>query len=136
MTVAPRRKLPSRYATTYHSRVATVVVLDDDESIVALLRTIVVDAGHTAVTGRALSEIPLGTRADLVITDLIPVRPYTADAARNWIAEIRERFGGAVIVVTAHRGAAGDRETLGADDVVAKPFDVDQILEAMDRLLR
>jgi DNA-binding response OmpR family regulator len=116
--------------------VATVVVLDDDESIVALLRTVVQDAGHSAVAGRDLSQIPLGTRAELAITDLIPVRPYSADAARIWIARIRERFGGAVIVVTGHRSATDELDKLGADDVIAKPFDVDQIVAAMDRYLR
>lgn len=72
---------------------------------------------------------------ELVISDLLSCDAYEVEAASAWVAEIRRRIPGVpVVVCTAHRRAASDREAIGADAVITKPFDVDELLALVDRL--
>ena len=114
---------------------ATVVVLDDDRAMVELLRTLVEDAGHDVVAATELEDLPAAVRADLVVSDLMPLRSYRSDAAREWVKRLRARFAAPVLVVTAHIGALAEADRLGADAVVAKPFDVDVLSATVRDLL-
>jgi DNA-binding response OmpR family regulator len=112
--------------------VATIVILDDDQVMVELLRTIAEDAGHDAVTATDLEDVPAGVRGDVVISDLMPLTAYRPEPARDWVRRLRARFAAPVIIVTAHAGALREADRLGADAVVAKPFEV-EILAATIR---
>ena len=113
-----------------------IVVLDDDEVIVELLRTVLADAGHVPVAARSLDGLPAETRADLVLTDLIPVQGYRREVAKHWIDGLRRRFGGApIVIVTAHGAALAEPDALGADGIVVKPFDVEALVAEIDERL-
>jgi DNA-binding response OmpR family regulator len=116
---------------------ATIMVLDDDQIILDLLRTVLTDAGHTTLVASRLDAIPVGATADLVIIDLIPLKAYRRDAAIDWVTSVRARFSGApLFVVTAHAPAMAEPDMLGADAILAKPFDVETLLAKIDELLR
>jgi DNA-binding response OmpR family regulator len=110
-------------------------VLDDDRAIVEILTSLMTEIGHTPVAAQDLAEVPKTERPDLVLTDLISLTPYRLDGARDWIAQLRERFGVPIVVVTAHAQAAEDARALGADDVLAKPFEVDALVEVVGGLI-
>jgi CheY-like chemotaxis protein len=115
---------------------ASIVVLDDDPIVLELLRTVLDDAGYASICGTSLDEVPAGAQADLVISDLVPVKAYSRETALAWIARLRERFGPApIVIITAHIAALRERDALGADGVVGKPFDVDALLEQIAKLL-
>lgn len=115
---------------------ATILVLDDDQVILDLLRTVLADAGHAVMVVPHLDAVPPDARADLVITDLVPLQAYRRDAALDWVSSLRARFPGSpLLVVTAHAAAAAEREGLGADGILAKPFDVEALLAKVDDLL-
>ena len=114
---------------------ARIVVLDDDETLLALMRTMIEEAGHTAVSAGALEDLEPGTTADVVVTDLIPLKAYDGAKARDWIARLRRRFSAPLIVVTAHAGALAEPDRLGADAVVGKPFDLDEMSALIERHL-
>jgi DNA-binding response OmpR family regulator len=115
---------------------ATIVVLDDDQVILDLLRTVLTDAGHTTLVASRFDAIPVGATADLVIIDLIPLKHYRRDAALEWVLSVRSRFSGApLFVVTAHAPAVAEPDMLGADAILAKPFDVEMLLAKVDELL-
>jgi DNA-binding response OmpR family regulator len=115
--------------------VATILVLDDDQVLVDLLDAVVEDSGHTTVVATAIEDLAPDTRPDLVVTDLMPLAGYQADAARRWVSDLRARFGVPVIVVTAHAEAVAEHDKLGADDVIAKPFDIDALVSRISALL-
>src|SRR5688572_25734920 len=114
----------------------TIMVLDDDQVILDLLRTVLTDAGHTTLVAPHFDAIPFGATADLVIIDLIPLKAYRRDAALEWISSVRSRFSGApLLVVTAHGPAVVESDMLGADAILGKPFDVEMLLAKVDELL-
>ena len=114
----------------------TILVLDDDQVILDLLRTVLTDAGYETVMAPGLQAIPPDTNADIVITDLVPLKAYRRESAVDWIASIRERFADSpLLVMTAHADAVAEADMLGADAVMGKPFDVEALLAKLDELL-
>lgn len=113
---------------------AQVLVIDDDPAIAELLHSVLVEGGHEPEAATTLDGF--GSNGyELVIADLLSCDAYGLEAAAAWVAEIRRRIPGVpVVVCTAHRRAASDREAIGADAVITKPFDVDDFLALVDRL--
>src|SRR5439155_1218257 len=93
----------------------TVLVIDDDQIIVDLLKMVVEDAGHEVVIASAMDRIPQPLAPDLILTDLIPLKSYRRDLAQEWIRDLRSRYPRIpIVVVTAHAEAARDAGQLGA----------------------
>ena len=114
----------------------TVLVLDDDQVILDLLETVLADAGYTTILSPSLQAVPADTRPDVVITDLVPLKAYRRDTAIGWISSIRTRFADApLLVVTAHADASAEADRLGANAIVGKPFDVEELLAKIEELL-
>ncbi len=114
----------------------TILVLDDDQVILDLLQTVLTDAGYDTVVAPGLHEIPPDTNADIVITDLVPLTAYRRESALEWIGSLRARFiNSPVLVVTAHADAVAEADMLGANAILAKPFDVEVLLAKLDELL-
>ena len=114
----------------------TILVLDDDQVILDLLQTVLSDAGYDTVVASGLSAIPVNTSADIVITDLVPLKAYRRESALDWVASLRARFvHSPLLVVTAHTDAVAEVDMLGANAVMGKPFDVDVLLAKVDELL-
>ena len=110
------------------------MILDDDRVMVDLLRTVIEDAGHRVIAAADLEDVPGDTRADLVLSDLLPLSGYRSEPARQWVRALRARFAAPIVVITAHAAALGEPDRLGADAVLGKPFDIDT-LSATVRLL-
>src|SRR5256884_3587675 len=103
----------------------TVLVIDDDQIIVDLLKMVVEDAGHEVVIASAMDRIPQPLAPDLILTDLIPLKSYRRDLAQEWIRDLRSRYPRIpIVVVTAHAEAARDAGPARADAVLEKPVDV------------
>jgi DNA-binding response OmpR family regulator len=113
-----------------------ILVLDDDQVILDLLQTVLDDAGYEIFLASSLSQVPEGTSVDVVITDLIPLKEYRRETAAEWVASLRSRFlRSPLVIVTAHADALTEADKLGADAIVAKPFDVDVLLAKLEELL-
>jgi DNA-binding response OmpR family regulator len=114
----------------------TILVLDDDQVILDLLQTVLTDAGYDTIVAPEIDRIAPEASADLVITDLVPLKAYTREAALDWVSALRARFRGSpVVVMTAHAAAAAEPDMLGANAIIAKPFDVELLLTKIDELL-
>ncbi len=111
-----------------------ILVIDDDTTIAELICAVVEDAGYACATCHAARDLPSGP-FDVVITDLLETAPYSRAAAARWLGKLAERYPGTpVVVVTAHAGAARDREALSAWRVIMKPFEIEQLLDAIRQL--
>jgi len=114
----------------------TILVLDDDQVILDLLQTVLKDAGYDTVLAPGLQGIPANTGADIVITDLVPLKAYRRESALDWVTSLRSRFGDSpLFIVTAHADAIAEPDMLGANAIMSKPFDVDVLLAKLDELL-
>jgi two-component system KDP operon response regulator KdpE len=116
---------------------ATVLVIEDDASLNAALAATLKAAGYRPVTARSAAE---GLRwfahyaPDLVLLDLgLPDRD-----GLGVIAEIRGRSTTPIVVLSAREteGVKVEALDLGADDYVAKPFGVDELLARIRAGLR
>ena len=115
---------------------AKVLVLDDSELIAGLMRTVLTESGHEVAISTDPDVLPSDVSPDLIVTDLVSQRPYRLEEARAWVASLRTRFPGKpVVVCTTHQAALADRDALGAAAVIGKPFEVDDLLATVARLI-
>lgn len=124
-------------AATPGSSTAHLLVVDDEADVRDLLRRYFEGQQFrvTAVDGGAAMRAAIaGERIDLVLLDLgLPGEDGLA--LMHWL---RARWRGPVVIVTG-RGDTVDRVVgleLGADDYVAKPFDLRELLARVRSVLR
>lgn len=119
---------------------ASILVIDDEASVRRLLRLLLERAGHRVVEARDGAEGVLLFRSaptDLVITDLY----MPGQDGIETIQQLREEYPDCRILAVsggASLGADGpleDAKLLGASDVLAKPFQAEDLLEAVRRLI-
>lgn len=117
---------------------ATILIIDDEESIRHLLREVLEKAGHQvfeASNGREGLATYQTHSPDLVIMDLL--MPDT-DGLETTLQLTREYLDAKVIAIT---GAQGDRNFLdvanlfGARRTFQKPFDITKLLQAIQEEL-
>jgi two-component system response regulator (stage 0 sporulation protein F) len=113
---------------------ATILIIDDEQSIRDLLREVLQTAGHRVIEARDGREgLALYQKqpVDLVIMDLL--MPDT-DGLEATLQLTREYVDAKVIAMT---GAQGDRNFLdvaklfGARRTFEKPFDINKLVEAV-----
>ncbi len=117
---------------------ATILVIDDEQSIRGLLKGVLQKAGHRvleAEDGRKGLDLYQKEPVDLVIMDLL--MPET-DGLEATLQLTREYLDARVIAIT---GAQGDHnflnvaKLLGARRAFEKPFDINKLLDAVQEEL-
>lgn len=116
---------------------ATILVIEDDDSVVGLLRTILEAEDHrveVAEDGLAgLLKLRTGRTPDLAVVDLMMP---DVDGIRV-LEQLLDEGGGElpvpVVVVTGYpEGAVRCRRLLDPSDVLEKPFDPEDLLARID----
>lgn len=120
---------------------ARILLADDLPAFTALLRTVLEGRGHTVVEcgdgAEALAALARGT-FDLIIVDMMMPGLDGIETVR------RLRTGGCTTPVVAMSGGSDDfpavhsltmSEMHGANRVLFKPFDNDELLAVVDELL-
>ena len=113
---------------------ARILVVDDEPSILTLLRTILRVNGHEVFTASD-SHIGLdllgNTSFDVLLLDL-----QIGDAdGRDFYRRARAQdFRGAIVIVSAYGALRAARE-LGADGAIAKPFAPNELMDEIDRAI-
>ena len=117
-------------------RVTKILVIEDDRDIRRLISQVLSDEGYELVFVDALDNAPADQAPDVLITDLVGVRPYASEPARAWIRRVQDRYPGTpVVVCTAHELAMKDPDQLGAAAVLPKPFAIDLLVQTVARLI-
>jgi DNA-binding response OmpR family regulator len=114
-----------------------VLIVDDDPQVTELLHDYLESHGFriaTAANGSQMRQVLARQSIDLVLLDL----GLPGEDGLSLMRWLREQWHGAVIILTG-RGEAVDRVVgleLGADDYVAKPFDLRELLARVRAVLR
>ncbi|HEY8210949.1 MAG TPA: response regulator [Myxococcaceae bacterium] len=109
-----------------------VLIVDDDSDMRAVLVLALQDAGYTtrvAQDGRQALDAVAARMPALVLLDMLMPVMDGWQCAR----ELHARYGQAVriVVITAAEHAWARAQEVAADDVLPKPFDVDDLLRVV-----
>lgn len=117
---------------------ARILVADDSETILLLLRTRLEMAGHvveTAADGEEVTGLLHRAEApqpDLLLLDAMMPRKSGIDALRELRADGLDM---PALIVSAHRDGGGDDDDqLGIAGYISKPIDFDQLFERIAEL--
>jgi CheY-like chemotaxis protein len=116
---------------------ALVLVADDSETILLLMRTRLEMAGHVVATAadgqEVLDAVADGGMPDLLLLDAMMPRKSGIDALRELRADGHEV---PALIVSAHQnpGDADAPTDLAIDGYITKPIDFDRLLETIAEL--
>ena len=111
------------------------MVIEDDRDIRNLIRQVLSDEGYDLTFVDGLDRGPADLAPDLVIMDLVGLRPYESGSARASVLVVSLRYPTTpIIVCTAHEPALAEVDRLGAAAVLPKPFSIDLLVETVARL--
>jgi two-component system chemotaxis response regulator CheY len=110
-----------------------ILVVDDDPEILAMLRDFLESEGlsvRTASNGEEALDALATTTPSLILLDMrMPVLDGWGFAERYRAGA----FGYPIVVMTAAESARRWAEEIGATGYIAKPFDVDELLQTIER---
>src|SRR5215207_6118737 len=114
-----------------------VLVVDDDPDIRLLIRYALVDEGYEvdeASDGQVALDLAGRRKPDIIVLDMRMPRMDGWEFSRLY----RERHGALVpiIVLTAARDAALRAADIHAEGYIAKPFDLEELLELVSSTVR
>lgn len=118
----------------------SILIIDDDEQVQELLEAAVQEIGHTSRTAAGLKEGYEKLKkfgADILILD----RGLPDGDGIQLCLTIRKdlRYKNLPILMLTGKSEAGDKVLglrFGADDYLAKPFDMEELLARVDALIR
>ena len=119
------------------AKAKTILLVDDDVDILSALRTVLERKGYRVLTasdgnqGLAVAE---REAPHLVVVDMM--MPKKSGFLVLEKLKSRPDGGPKVIMITANEGSRhrAYAEVLGVDDYIRKPFDMNRLLEAAERL--
>ena len=113
-----------------------VLVIDDDDELVEVIRQVLRDAGYSVATvrhGAAALELTKHIAPDLILLDLsMPVMD-----GWSFVRQYRRtaKKGARIVLLTANSAAADIARTLEADGYIVKPFSIDDLVATVAREL-
>jgi two-component system, OmpR family, KDP operon response regulator KdpE len=114
-----------------------VLLVEDDQNIVDLVRSNLIARGHDVTVSKDGSDalrLLEACEADVVLLDLMLPGTDGFELCR----ELRERSPVGIIVLSARRGETDKVRALnlGADDYMTKPFGIEELLARINATLR
>ena len=110
-----------------------VLVVDDDADMLDVMKFVLDEAGYSvrsAENGKQALEATAAQVPALVLLDMLMPVMDGWQCAR----ELRARYGHIpIVVVTAAENARAFGAEVGADDVLPKPFEINDLLQVVER---
>lgn len=119
-----------------HSRQA-ILVIDDDPDILDFLHDLLELEGYAVTVstkGNALEQLQEGGLPDLVLLDVFLAGRDGRDLVKS-LKRTPETRQIPVLMFSAHPSAEAAARAAGADDFLAKPFQMDELLAKVQTLL-
>ena len=116
----------------------TILVVDDDPDIATVMAEVLALAGYRvrmANTGSDGLRIALEERPDLIVLDVILTDMSGSDFVTTYRKLTPPEHRAAVVFTTAHADAARIATDSGADGLLVKPFDIDALVDCVQRTL-
>lgn len=114
---------------------ATILIVDDETSVLFTLRELIEERGHVVREARSGEEaLPLIDGVDLVITDL----SMPGMDGLELLARLHALYASLPVILLTARGServAVRAMKEGAYDYLTKPFDVDEMTLAIERAI-
>jgi two-component system chemotaxis response regulator CheY len=113
-----------------------VLVIDDDDELAEVLRQALRESGYAVATvrhGAAALDLIAQIQPDLILLDLrMPIMD-----GWSFVTQYRRsgKAGGRIVLVSGHPDVRVISQTLGADAYVGKPFELTQLLSAVNQQL-
>lgn len=112
-----------------------IFIVEDDEAIVEVMSIILLDAGFsvtTAANGTTLKKNLQKELPDLIIMDIWIGEENGAKLTKQLKANTRTKRI-PIIMISANNETKKIAEEAGADDFLAKPFDITQLAAAVEK---
>lgn len=115
------------------SKPKKILVVDDEPDILEFLELILTDEGYVVASsgkGEYLEKLQDGDPPDLILLDMLLSGKDGREIIR-YLKSQEETKHIPIIMFSAHPSAEGTARAAGADDFLAKPFDMDVLLEKL-----
>lgn len=115
----------------------TILLVDDNLDILEAVQFLLEDAGHTVIpveNGDYLDNLDPKNLPDLILLDMLLSGKDGGEIAKKLKSSSATKHI-PIIMVSAHPSAKEAAKKSGADDFIAKPFDIEQLLEMIDKYL-
>jgi CheY-like chemotaxis protein len=117
-------------------RMRIALVIEDDSVTRRVIADLLLEAGFGVCEAFSGDLIPFTPKLDVIVSDLVLAPNADRPTVRDWTSRIADRLRAPVVVVTGRAEmAAEDPAALGAVDVILKPFDIDDLVERVERAI-
>lgn len=119
------------------SRRKHILVVDDEEDILVFLQALLEDEGYTVSTtdkGEYVEKLHNGALPDLILLDIL-LSGKDGRAIAKQLKSQEETKHIPILIISAHPSAERTAREAGADDFLAKPFDIDALLTKIANFL-
>lgn len=116
----------------------TILVVDDDPDILLVLQAFLEEEGYQvriAESGSVVERLPLQELPDLILLDMLMSGTDGRDMAKR-LKHQEETKQIPVLMISAHPSAEQEARMAGADDFLAKPFEMDVLLAKVTRAFK
>jgi CheY-like chemotaxis protein len=111
-----------------------VLVIEDDPVVRRAVAEVLLDAGYGVCEAWSADLIPAVPRLHVVVSDVVVGQRTDLETVTSWSRRLTDRFGVPVVLLTGRDDVVQQEPAfLGVADVIAKPFDVDDLLTRVDR---
>ena|SRR5947209_3276480 len=117
------------------STLKRILVVDDDPAILAFVAVMLEDAGYTVVTtdkGEYVEKLHDSGLPDLIVLDVLLSGKDGREIAKK-LKRNEETKHIPILMLSAHPSAEQTALASGADDFLAKPFEMDEFLAKVAR---
>lgn len=114
-----------------------ILIVEDDPDILLVLTAMLEDAGYgvtASETGDGLLDLREGELPDLIVLDML----LSGHDGRELVSQLKARPATGhipILMLSAHPAAESGAREAGADDFLAKPFEMDVLLAKVARQL-
>jgi CheY-like chemotaxis protein len=115
-----------------------ILIVDDEPDIVLAVQTVLEDAGYQVATvdrgDLLMNQLGAGEVPDLIVLDMLLSGRDGREIARELKAQPHTHQI-PILMLSAHPAALREAHAAGADAFLAKPFELDDLLETVAKCL-